>query len=62
MTETDIQQLESYLFAERKEDFIKNLISGTDSFYYFTLLNAINKYGINLSSEHSAYLEKYKKF
>jgi hypothetical protein len=62
MTDSEFSQLESYLFSEKKEEFIQKLITGTDSFYYFTLMNALNTYGIQLSKQHEQYLENYKKF
>jgi len=62
MEENQINQLESFILAPKKEDFLKKLISGTDSSYYFTLLHALNTYGLNLSQECEKALENYKKF
>ncbi len=62
MSTSDITQLEQYLFSENKEEFINRLISGTDSYYYFSLITAMNNYGLNLSKENLSTFEKYKKF
>ena len=62
MSETETKQLEEFLFAQNKTDFLCKLISGTDTYYYFSLLSAINQYGLNLSKEQSQLLEKYKTF
>lgn len=62
MSETETKQLEDFLFSKNKEDFLSKLIPGTDSFYYFSLLNAINLYGLNLSKEQNQLLEKYSSF
>ena len=62
MSETETKQLEEFLFTQNKTDFLCKLISGTDTFYYFSLLNAINQYGLNLSKEQSQLLEKYRTF
>jgi len=43
MSSSEIETLEKYLLSENKDEFIKNLIVGTDSYYYFNLLNALNK-------------------
>lgn len=43
MSSLEIETLEKYLLAENKEDFIKSLIVGTDQYYYFNLLHALNK-------------------
>jgi len=50
------------LLSENKEEFIAKLIPGTDSFYYFSLLHGLNKYGVKLPKELDKYLESYKKF
>lgn len=42
MSSLEIETLEKYLFTENKEDFIKSLIAGTDQYYYFNLLHALN--------------------
>ena len=62
MTDSEIIQLESYFLTENKEEYIKKLINGTDSYYYFSLISALNKYGIQLPKEYEDNLEKYKKF
>ena len=62
MAEIDIKQLEQYIFSDQKTEFINKLIAGTDSFYYYSLNNAINTYGLDLPKDHLENLEKYKKF
>ena len=39
----DPSELEKYLFAENKEDFIKTLVHGSKQYYFFSLLNIINQ-------------------
>ncbi len=62
MASTEFQQLETYLFCKDKNEFVKKLIQNTDSFYYFTLLHALQLHGANLTEEHKRQLESYKKF
>ena len=62
MSISDTTQLEQYLFSENKEDFIKKLISGTDTYYYFSLITAMNNYGLNLPNEHLEHLKAFRKF
>jgi len=62
MAENDIKQLEQYIFSDQKSEFINKLISGTDSFYYYSLNNSLNNYGLDLPKDHLENLEKYKKF
>ena len=60
MTES-IMTLEKFLFSENKPEFIGKMISGTDNFYYFSLIHALNTYGVDLPKNHLEDLEKYKK-
>jgi len=62
MTENDIGQLENYILNPKKEEFLKKLISGTDSYYYFTLLHALNTYGLNLPKEYEEAMNNYRLF
>lgn len=62
MSETETKQLEEFFLAQNKTDFLCKLISGTDSFYYYSLLSAINQYGLDISKEQYQLLKKYKKF
>jgi len=48
---SDIPTLENFLFTEDKEEFLKKLVHGTNSFYFYTLTNALNQKGANLSSQ-----------
>lgn len=57
---TDIPTLENFLFAEDKEEFLKKLVHGTNPFYFYTLTNALNQKGSDLSSQEIEYLGAYK--
>ncbi len=57
----EINQLERYVLSDNKENFIKKLIADTESFYFFSLLSALDKYGIELPKEHERSLSNYKK-
>jgi len=48
----EINELEKFILCENKDHFIKKLISDTESYYYFTLINALDKYGIDLPKEN----------
>lgn len=39
MSNFDIKTLEGYIFAESKDEFLKKLLAGTDSYYYFNILH-----------------------
>ncbi|KAL4440764.1 hypothetical protein ABPG74_013745 [Tetrahymena malaccensis] len=58
----DIPNLESFLFTEKKEDYLKKLVAGTDHYYYFTLTNALNNFGLDIPQEYQSLLEQYKQF
>ncbi|KAL4490234.1 hypothetical protein ABPG72_004273 [Tetrahymena utriculariae] len=58
----DIPNLESFLFTEQKEDYLKKLVAGTDYYYYFTLTNALNKFGLDIPQEYQSLLDQYKQF
>ncbi|EAR85110.2 hypothetical protein TTHERM_00530680 (macronuclear) [Tetrahymena thermophila SB210] len=58
----DIPNLESFLFTEQKEDYLKKLVAGTDYYYYFTLTNALNQFGLDIPQEYQSLLEQYKQF
>ncbi len=57
----EINQLERYIFSDNKEAFIKKLIADTESYYFFSLLSALDKYGIELPKEHERSMNNYKK-
>ena len=46
--EEDLNTLEKYVFAPNKEKFLSELIQDTESYYYFSLLHSIEKYGVQL--------------
>lgn len=60
MSNSEIKNLEAYLFSENKQDFLKTQISGTDSYYFYAVLNALNKYGYNLPEDAQVLIQKYK--
>lgn len=49
MIDDEINQFENFLFSENKENFIKKFIPDTESYYYFTLLHALETSGGILS-------------
>lgn len=62
MSSLEIETLEKYLLSENKDEFIKNLIVGSDSYYYFNLLNALNKTLIkDLSQVQDQLIKDYTK-
>lgn len=58
----DIPNLENFLFAEKKEDFLKKLVAGTDAYYYFSLTNALNQFGLDIPKEYTTLLTQYTEF
>lgn len=48
----EINELEKYILSDNKESFLKKLISDTESYYYYSLINALDKYGIDLPKEN----------
>ena len=57
----DLPTYEAFLQAENKDEFIKTLIPGTDTYYYFTLLKALLTGDGNLSDQDQKNLESYRK-
>ncbi|KAL4445666.1 hypothetical protein ABPG74_006217 [Tetrahymena malaccensis] len=58
----EINQLEQYIFAKNRKLFLDNLIKDTESYYYFSLLEAIDNQGNALTSEQEEDLKRYRKF
>ncbi|KRX08037.1 hypothetical protein PPERSA_06215 [Pseudocohnilembus persalinus] len=58
-----IQELEKWVFqSESKEAFLKSLISDTESYYFFNLLDSLEKCKDKLSPQQETQLKKFKKF
>jgi len=52
MTDTNLNLLEKYILSENKDDFItKMLISGTDDYYFYYLMNSFHKNGARFEAE-----------
>jgi hypothetical protein len=61
MSGITLESYEEYFFTVNKQDFIKKLIPGTNDFYFFSLLTALNKYGAQLPRNLRTLLDEYKK-
>ena len=60
-TSSEINQLEEYIFAKDRKAFVKGLIKDTESYYFFSLLEAIDSSTGKLTSEQEEDLKKYSK-
>ena len=57
----EVKELEGFLFAENKEDFIKKLIPGTNQHYFFSLLRALQNKDTATSKETSDSIAAFAK-
>ena len=53
--------LEKYVLTDKQEEFLKTLISGTDPYFFLTLLHALNLQGADIKAKEINALENYKK-
>lgn len=61
LEDSELQTFENYLLAENKQEFLKNLIPGTDLYYFFNLLDGFHASNGQLSDENKKNLESYEK-
>jgi hypothetical protein len=57
----EFKYYEQFVFESDRSKFLKTLIPASDSFYFFTLLDAMNTHGALLPEEMLAWIKKGQK-
>ena len=58
----ELKQFEQYILSDSKTDFIQTMVFGTENFFFFSLIHALNTYGVELPKEYMDQYKQFKKF